>query len=118
MVVATNKQLDRFFSLTARACLASSATTRRFKFTHRHPLEITGFRKKHDGSLIGDQINVFQTTGKIKNLGATRNGMAITQLPQLIFNDSEHPLPAAKDVLVVGDLGDQILMLKADFVRL
>ena len=118
MVVAADEQLHCFFTLAAGARFPPGATAGGFKFTHRHPFEIAGFGKQHHGTLVGDQIDVFKTSSDVENFGATLNRVAIAQLGELVLDDAEHPLTSAKDVFVVGDLGDQIFVLKANLVRL
>ena len=44
--------------------------------------------------------------------------MAIPELSELVLDQAEHALTPAKNVLVVGDLGDQILMLEPNLVGL
>ena len=117
MVVAADEQLHRFFTLAAGAGFTAGATACGFEFTHRHPLQIAGFREQHHRALIRDQVDVFQATSQIQNLGAAGHAMALTQLDKLLLDDAQHPFPTAEDVFVVGNLGDEIFVLQADLVR-
>ena len=116
MVIAADEQPHRFFGLAAGACLAAGASTGGLKFTDRHPLEVAVLSQQHDRALIGDQIDVIKTSFEVQDLGATRGVMALLELTQLALDNAKHPLTAGQDVLVIGDLGQQILVLKADLV--
>ena len=37
---------------------------------------------------------------------------------ELLDDQTEHPLPPGQDVLVIGDLGEQVVVLQADLVGL
>ena len=118
MVVAADEQLHRIFALAAGTRLAAGAAAGGLEFTHRHPLEVAGLGEQHHRPLVGDQVDVRQATAEVEDFGAARRRVALPQLAELVLDDPEHPLTPAKDVLVVGDLGDQILVLEPDLVGL
>ena len=116
MVVAADEQPHSLFALAFGPRLAAGAAAGGLKFADRHALEVAVFGQQHDRALIGDQVDVFQATFEIQDLGAARGVVTLLELPQLLFNDRQHTLSALKDVLVVGDFGDQVLVLEADLV--
>ena len=118
MIVAADEQLHRIFTLAAGARFAASAAAGGLKFTHRHPLEITGLGEQHHRPLVGDQVDIGEATAEVEDFGAARCRVALPKLAELVLDDPEHPLTPAKDVLVVGNLGDQVLVLETDLVGL
>merc|ERR1711934_384727 len=118
VVVAADKQLHRIFTLAARSGLTPRAATGRLKLTHRHALEIAGFGEQHAGTLVGDQVDVGEATAKIEDLRTARGRIPLAKLTKLVLNDAENTLTPAKNVLVVSNFGNKILMLQADFVGL
>ena len=118
MVVATDKQTDGLLSLGFRAGLAAGAAAGGFELAHRHPLEVAVLRQQNDRALVRDQIDVFQPPFDIEDLGAARGVVAGADHPQLLGDQAIDPFFAGQDVLVIGDLGEQVLVLKADLVGL
>ena len=116
MVVAADEQPHSLFALAFGPRLAAGAATGGLKFADRHALEVAVFSQQHDRSLIGNQVDVFEAAFKIQDLGAARRVVTVLELPQLVFNDCQHTLTALKDVFVVGNFGDQVLVLEADLV--
>ena len=118
MVVAADKQLHRLLALTAGAGLAAGAAAGGLEFAHRHPLEVAVLGEQHHRALVGDQVDVVEAAFEIEDLGATRRVVAAADRLQLLGDQSKHPIAAGQDVLVIGDLGEQILVLQPDLVRL
>ena len=106
MIVAADEELHSLLTLTSGSCLAAGSPTGGLEFTYGHPLEVTRFREQHNGTFVGDQVNVFESTPKVENLSAPGGWITVTQLDQLVLNQAEHPLTPSEDVLVIGDLGD------------
>ena len=77
MVVAADEQLHGILPLAPGAGLAARPAAGGFELTYGHPLEITGLGEEHHRTLIGDQVDVGESTAEVKDLRATRDGVAI-----------------------------------------
>ena len=116
VVIAADEQLDGLFALAAGAGLAAGAATGGLEFVHRHALEVAVLGEHHHRALIGDQVDVFETTLDVEDLGAAGGVEAAADRSQLVDDQRQNPLTATENVFVVGNLGDEILMLEADLV--
>jgi len=98
--------------------VAPGAAAGGLELAHRHPLEVAGLGEQHHRALVGDQVDVIEPALHVENLGATGRGVAAADRGQLVADDRQHPFASGQDVLVISDLGEQVLVLQPDLVGL
>ena len=116
MVVAADEETHHFVAFTARSGLAPRSPARCLEVAHGHALEVTAAGEHHHRAFVGNEVDILQPPVHLKNLAAPTGCEAGTKLREFAANHRVDPFTTLQDVLVVGNLLHELLVLQPDLV--